>query len=350
MRVLEEKEIVAKQIDPSKIMQVGTGFFASKTLLTAVNMSLFTLLAQGKLSGEVIQSKLGLHKRSLYDFLDALVALGFLNKTGLKESAVYSNSADTDLFLDRNKPSYVGGMLEMCNHRLYPFWNNLEEGLKTGDPQNEIKSGGKNLFEEIYADEEKLLEFIHAMAGVQMGNFIEFSKNFDFSNYNTFCDIGGAGGYLSAHVAKDHSHIKCISFDLPQVSPIAAANIKNMGLQDKVEIQSGDFFTDDFPKADIITMGNILHDWGKDEKKLLIQKTYDALPEGGAFVVIENIIDDDRSKNAFGLMMSLNMLIETEAGYDITFADFSSMVKETGFTKTSIIPLTGPTSAAIAYK
>jgi len=350
MRVLEEKEIVAKQIDPSKIMQVGTGFFASKTLLTAVNMGLFTLLAHGKLSGEVIQSKLGLHKRSLYDFLDALVALGFLNRTGLKESAVYSNSADTDLFLDKNKHSYVGGILEMANHRLYPFWNNLEDGLKTGEPQNEIKSGGKNLFEKLYADEERLREFIHAMAGVQMGNFMAFSKNFDFSNHNTLCDIGGAGGFLAAQVVKEHPHMKCISFDLPQVSPIAAANIKNMGLQDKVNIQSGDFFKDDFPKGDMITMGNILHDWGLEEKKVLIKKTYDALPEGGAFVVIENIIDDDRRENAFGLMMSLNMLIETETGYDFTFADFNSMVREAGFKETSIIPLTGPTSAAIAIK
>lgn len=110
------------------------------------------------------------------------------------------------------------------------------------------------------------------------------------------------------------------------------------------------FFVDDFPKADVITMGNILHDWGTEEKKILTQKVYNALPEGGAFVVIENIIDDDRSKNTFGLMMSLNMLIETEAGYDFTFADFNSMVKEAGFKETSIIPLTGPTSAAIAYK
>ena len=350
MRVLEEKEIVAKQIDPSKIMQVGTGFFASKTLLTAVNMSLFTLLAQGKLSGEVIQSKLGLHKRSLYDFLDALVALGFLNRTGLKESAVYSNSADTDLFLDKNKPSYIGGILEMANHRLYPFWGNLEEALKTGEPQNEVKNSDKPFFEVLYSDQQRLNEFVNAMAGVQMGNFIAFADKFDFSNCKTLCDIGGAGGNLAAQVAMKNSNMLCSSFDLPKVSAIADENIRRMRLSDRVTIHSGDFFVDEFPKADVITMGNILHDWGTGEKKTLIQKAFDALPEGGAFVVIENIIDDDRSKNAFGLMMSLNMLIETEAGYDFSFSDFNNLVKETGFKETAIIPLTGPTSAAIAYK
>ncbi len=350
MRVLEEKEIVAKQIDPSKIMQVGTGFFASKTLLTAVNMELFTLLAQGEMPGREIQTKLRLHKRSLYDFLDALVALGFLNRTGLKDTSVYSNAPDTDLFLDKNKPSYIGGILEMASNRLYPFWNNLEEALKTGEPQNEAKNSDKPFFEILYSDQQRLNEFVNAMAGVQMGNFIAFADKFDFSNYKTLCDIGGAGGHLSAQVVLNNNNMSCISFDLPNVSTIARENVKRMSLSDRVTIEPGDIFADNFPKADVITMGNILHDWAIDEKKLLIQKAYNALPDSGVFVVIENIIDDDRRKNAFGLMMSLNMLIETEAGYDFSFADFINMVKETGFSETAIMPLTGSTSAAIAYK
>ena len=340
----------ATQVNPSKIMQIGTGFMASKTLLTAVNMELFTILAKGALSGQDIQTKLGLHARSLYDFLDTLVALGFLNRTGLKETSVYSNSEDSDLFLDKNKPSYIGGMLEMCNHRLYPFWNDLEEGLKTGLPQNETKNGDKPLFEELYANEEKLREFIHAMGGIQMGNFIAFSKQFDFSNYNTHCDIGGSGGNLSIHIAKNNPHMNCISVDLPPVCPIAEENIKMMGLESQVNAQAGDFFEDEFPKADIITMGNILHDWGTEDKKMLMKKAYDALPQGGAFVVIENIIDNDRSKNAFGLMISLNMMIETPDGFDFTAADFDGWAKEVGFSKTSLMPLTGPSSAVIAIK
>ena len=337
-------------VDPSKILQVGTGFFGTKTLLTAVNMELFTVLAKRELSGKDIQSRLGLHSRSLYDFLDALVAMDFLKRKGLKESALYSNAEDADFFLDKNKSSYIGGILEMCNNRLYPFWNNLEDGLKTGLPQNETKNGGKPIFEAIYADPKKLREFVRAMAGVQMGNFIEFAKTFNFSKYKTLCDIGGAGGFLAAHVAMNNQHIQCTSIDLPQVEPIAKENMQNMGLKDKVQVTSGDFFTDDFPKSDVITMGNILHDWGTNDKKILIKKAYTALPEGGAFVVIENIIDNERNKNAFGLLMSLNMLIETEAGYDFSFSDFDHMVKEAGFKSTSLLPLTGATSAAIAIK
>ena len=337
-------------VDPSKIMQVGTGFFGTKTLLTAVNMELFTVLAKRELSAKDIQSVLGLHSRSLYDFLDALVAMGFLKRKGLKENALYRNAEDADFFLDKNKPSYIGGILEMCNNRLYPFWNNLEDGLKTGLPQNETKNGGKPIFEAVYADPKKLREFVRAMAGVQMGNFIEFAKAFNFSKYKTLCDIGGAGGYLAAHIAMNNQHIQCTSIDLPEVEPIAKENVQNMGLKDKVKITSGDFFTDDFPKSDVITMGNILHDWGTNDKKKLIKKAYNALPEGGAFVVIENIIDNDRNKNAFGLLMSLNMLIETVEGYDFSFSDFEDMVKEAGFKSTSLLPLTGATSAAIAIK
>jgi len=340
----------ATQVTPSKIMQIGTGFMASKTLLTAVNMELFTQLAKGPLSGLDIKIKLGLHERSLYDFLDTPVALGFLSRSGIKQSSVYSNSEDSDLFLDKNKPSYIGGLLEMANNRLYPFWNDLEEGLKTGKPQNEVKNSGEDFFGELYADEARLREFIHAMGGVQLGNFIAFSQKFDFSNYSTHSDIGGSGGNLSIHIAKNNPHMNCISVDLPPVCPIAEENIKMMGLESQVSAQARDFFKDEFPKSDIITMGNILHGWGTEDKKMLIKKAYDALPLGGAFVVIENIIDNDRSKNAFGLMISLNMMIETPAGFDFTSDDFNGWAKEIGFSETSLMPLTGPASAITAIK
>jgi hypothetical protein len=345
---IQVKEAI--QVDPSRIMQVGMGFWASKTLLTAVKMELFTQLATQSLTGQEIKHRLGLNGRGLYDFLDALVALGFLQKSGNMETAVYSNSTDAELFLDKCKLTYMGGILEMANNRLFPSWNFLEEGLKTGTPQNEIRTGRTSLFEEIYNDKRKTREFVNAMSGAQAGNFRAFALQFDFSGYHTLCDIGGAGALLSAQVTVNNPHMKCISFDLPPVSPIALENISKMGLADKVEIRSGDFFNDPFPRADVITMGNILHDWGTSDKKKLISKAYDALPAGGALIVIENIIDDERRENAMGLLMSLNMLIETAEGYDYTGADFSKWTREAGFKKSSVMPLTGPASAAIAIK
>jgi hypothetical protein len=238
----------------------------------------------------------------------------------------------------------------MANNRLYPFWGNLESGLADGTVQNESKQGEGNMFENLYASPDRLKEFIHAMSGIQMGNFIAFAQKFDFSKYKTLVDAGGAGAMLSSMVAKHQPHMQCTSFDLPAVEPIALENISKLGLAGKVKTATGDFFKDNLPKADMIVMGNILHDWDEEQKLVLMKKAFEALPEGGAFAAIENVIDEDRRQNVFGMMMSLNMLIETGTGFDYTFDDFTGWAKKTGFKTTSLMPLTGPSSAAIAFK
>jgi hypothetical protein len=338
--------------NPASIMQIGTAFWTSKILLSAVKFQIFTILAKNKtMSGSEIKTDLDLQctDRHLFDYLDALTTFGFLNREGILDTAKYSNTTDTDFFLDKNKPSYIGGFLEMLNNRLYGFWGNLEEALLTGRLQNEAKNG-ENLFDAIYADEDKLNEFTNAMSGIQMGNFIHLAQTFDFSKYKTLADIGGSGGILSIMVAKHQPHMNCISWDLPSLAPISNKTIENAHLQDRVKTMSGDFFQDQFPKADVITMGNILHDWDEETKLMLMKKAYEPLPDGGVFIAIENVIDDERKRNALGLMMSLNMLIETGTGFDYTFADFNKWAKTIGFKSTSKLPLTGPTSAVIAYK
>jgi hypothetical protein len=337
---------------PENIMKIGTGFWASKILLSAVKFQIFTTLAEKKtMSAIELKSHLGFKStdRNVYDYLDALTTFGFLNREGLLETAKYSNSMDTDFFLDKNKPSYIGGMLEMLNNRLYGFWGNLEEGLLTGLAQNEAKSGG-NLFEALYSDADRLKEFIHAMSGFQMGNFMALAQSFDFSKHKTLVDIGGSAGMLSIMVAKHQGHMNCTSWDLPPVASIANEVIQEFQMHDRVKTDSGDFFKDEFPNADIITMGNILHDWDEETKLMLIKNAYNALPEGGVLIAIENVIDADRNKNAVGLMMSLNMLIETGSGFDYTFSDFNKWTSAVGFKSTALLPLAGPTSAAIAYK
>ena len=338
------------QLTPSHIIEVGMGFWPAKTLLSAVKLGVFTTLGQGSETGDELGSKLGLHERGIWDFFDTLVALGFLQRDGNGPTALYSNTPETGLFLDKNSQQYLGGMLEMANDRLYPFWGDLEEGLRTGQPQNEIKHTGEPIFEKLYQSPEGLRQFMAAMTGFQMGNFIALAKSFDFSPYQTLCDIGGATGALAVQVALNHPHIQATSFDLPPVEPLAQEMIAHFGLSERITAVSGNFFVDDLPKADVITLGNILHDWDLEKKKVLIRKAYEALPAGGVLIVIENVIDNERRQNAFGLMMSLNMLIEMGDGFDYTAAQIDSWAKEAGFQKTTLMPLTGPTSAAIAYK
>ncbi|MFN8392751.1 MAG: methyltransferase [Bdellovibrionota bacterium] len=341
---------ISAELNPSGIMQVGLGFWASKVLLSAVELGLFTHLSSGPLTGEEIGRRLKLHPRGIWDFLDALVALKFLDRDGSGKGGKYRNTPETALFLDRGSPHYIGGILEMANARLYRFWGGLTEGLQTGQPQNETAHGEEQVFDVLYSDPAKLEQFLAAMAGISKGNFRSFADKFDFSRYQTLCDVGGATGQLAIAVANRHPHMHCISFDLPVVEPIAERVIRAAGVSDRVTTARGSFFEDPLPRADVITMGMILHDWNLQKKKFLIQAAYDALPPGGALVAIENIIDDERRENAFGILMSLNMLIEFGEAFDFTGSDFSDWCKEAGFQRTQIIPLGGPASAAVAYK
>jgi len=336
--------------DPTHIMQVGMGFWPSKTVLSAVELELFTQLGSDSMTGEEIRDRLGLHPRAIPDFPDTLVALGFLERDGEGADARYSNTPDTAFFLDKNAPAYIGGILEMANARLYGFWGDLTEALRSGKPQNEVKQNGQPMFVELYSDPGRLEQFMQAMAGISRGIFEALAQKFDFSRYRTVCDVGGATGQLSTILATHHPHLTCTSYDLPVVAPIAERAIAAAGLSDRVSVASGDFFADPLPKADVITMGLILHDWNLDGKLKLIGAAYDALPDGGAFIVIENLIDDARRENAFGLMMSLNMLIEFGDAFDYTGSDFAGWCKEAGFRDTEVLPLAGPASAGIAYK
>jgi hypothetical protein len=326
------------------------GFFASKALLSAVELGLFTKLGEDSRTGTELERALGLHPRATYDFLDTLVALGMLERDGDGASARYANTPATALYLDRSSPRYIGGILEMANARLYRFWADLTPALKTGQPQNEVRHSGKPMFDELYADPARLEQFMDAMRGVSMANFEAFADKFDFASYRTMADIGGATGQLSAIVAGRHPHLSCASYDLPVVKPIAGRRLAEAGLAGRVTAGEIDFLKDEFPKADLITMGMILHDWNLEHKKMLIAKAWRALPEGGALVAIENLIDDPRRENAFGLLMSLNMLIEFGDAFDFTGADFTGWCLEAGFRRCEILPLGGPASAAIAYK
>jgi hypothetical protein len=339
-----------QQHTPDAILKTAFSFWSSKVLLTAVEFGVFTTLADRKLTSAELGAELKLHPRAIADFFDALVATKFLNRDGDGPNAKYYNTPESALFLDQKSPRYIGGILIMLNARLFKFWHDLPEALRTGKPQNEIKHGQKGLFEELYSDLPRLEQFMGAMTGLSRFNFEAFAEKFDLSRFKSLCDVGGATGLLAIEVAKRHPHLKCISFDLPTVEPIAKRHIAAVGLQNRVSTASGDFFKDPLPKADVITMGMILHDWNLEKKTHLIRAAYEALPPGGAFVAIEALIDDARRENVQGLLMSLNMLIEFGDAFDYTGADFRKWCGEVGFKRFEVIHLAGPSSAAIAYK
>jgi hypothetical protein len=336
---------------PDRILQLGFGFWGSRTLLSAIELGVFTELAKGALTLAQLRDRLKLHPRSARDFFDALVALGVLQRAGSGDAATYSNTPDSDLFLDRAKPSYAGGMLEMCARRLYLFWNSLTDGLRTGLPQNEIKTGeGRGLFDELYADPERLRGFLAAMTGLSLGAGKAIAEKFDWRPRKTFIDIGAAQGAVPVQLALAHPHLTGGNFDLPQVGPIFSDYVKSFGLSGRLKFHAGDFFKDPLPPAEVYIMGHILHDWNLEEKKALLRKAYAALPAGGALIVYEALIDDERRTSAFGLLMSLNMLIETPGGFDYSGADCSAWMREAGFRSTRVEHLCGPDAMVVGIK
>ncbi|MGB6603601.1 MAG: methyltransferase [Steroidobacteraceae bacterium] len=330
---------------PGRLLQLGLGFWGPRTLLSAVELGVFSILAKGPLDESQLRERLELHRRSARDFFDALVALGLLQR----RVGRYRNVSDVDAYLDRAKATYVGGLLEMAAVRLYPFWGSLTEALRTGAPQNEAKSGG-DPFAALYADPEHLRGFLTAMTGVSMGSARAISAKFPWKKYQTFIDVGGAQGCVAVQVALTHEHLSGGEFDLPQVQPIYENYVRSFALDARLKFHAGDFFRDPLPPAEVLIMGHILHDWNLEQKHLLLQKAYAALPKRGALIVYDAMIDDARCRNVAGLLMSLNMLIETPGGFDYTPSDCRGWLKATGFRKTALVPLTATESMLIAIK
>jgi precorrin-6B methylase 2 len=315
------------QVTPAAIMQLGMAFCGSKALLSAVELGVFSKLTAGALDSEELRERVGLHPRSATDFFDALVALGMLER----EDGRYANTPATELFLDRARPSYVGGFLEMTNARFYNLWGSLTEGLRTGLPQNEVDNL-ENFFEEFYSDPAAI------------------AAKFPWQDHHSVSDIGCAEGAVPVQIALAHEHITGSGFDLPALEPIFTKYVAEFGLSERLSFTAGDFFTDPLPQADVLVMGHILHGGNLDEKRLLLRKAYGTLPEGGALIVHDAIIDDERRSNAYGLLMSLHMLIDSPGGFEYTGADCRTWMQETGFRESYVDHLAGSESMVIGIK
>jgi len=188
------------------------------------------------------------------------------------------------------------------------------------------------------------------MTGLSIGSAQVIAKKFPWKKYSTFVDVGCAQGGVAVEIALTHKHLTGLGMDLPVVRPVFEAYAQARGVAQRLRFHPGDFFKDPLPKSDVIIMGHILHDWNLEEKMLLLRKAYDALPSRGALIIHEALIDDARKQNAFGLLMSLNMLIETHGGFDFTGADCRKWMKDVGFKRTRVEHLAGPDGMVMGFK
>jgi O-methyltransferase domain/Dimerisation domain len=332
-------------VSDEDIMQFGLGFWGSKALLSAVELELFTELASAPLDEETLRQRLRLHPRGARDFFDALVALGFLERL----NGVYHNTPAADLYLDRNKLSYIGGWLHLANTQLYPTWVSLTEALRTGKPQNGGKDG-EDLFDSVYSDPASLANYARAMTGHSLPAARALAHQFPWTEYRTLIDVGTAEGGLPVEIGRAHPHLTGGGFDLPPVQPVFETYVQNHGLGNRLRFYAGDFLDEPLPAADVLVMGHILHDWNLEVKRELVAKAYAALPRNGALIVYDWMIDDDRKGNAAGLLMSLNMLVRTQGGFDYTGADCIGWMHATGFAEVRRARLSGPHSMVVGIK
>lgn len=339
-----------KALNPGRILDMGFGFFASQALITAIQIGVFTCLGKGEKASTELRRELDLHGRGALDFLDALVALGLLSKRRICDQVFYRNTEESTRYLDRSSEEYVGGIFTMSGNRLYRSWSYLGDALRTGQPQSEAKNSDKPLFDEIFTDQKLVREFCAAMSGLSRHNFDVFTDSFPFDRFERHVDLGASTGLLSKFAVTKYPNLKSIAFDLPQVAAVTRECVENWQLSHRIEVVPGSFFTDPLPRGDLITLGLILHDWNLEKKLDILRRAYEALSPGGALVVIENLIDDERRENAFGLLMSLNMLIEFGDGFDYSFEEFSSWCSQIGFKRCEKMHIFGSCSAGVAYK
>lgn len=332
-------------VTPQRVLDLGTAYQSSKVLLSAVELGVFSELASGPLTLTELISKLGLHQRAARDFLDTLVALQLLDRDGV----TYRNTVEAELFLNRSSRMYLGGILEMSNERLYPFWGRLTEALITGRPQNESRDGG-DFFAALYDDQDRLRDFIAAMDASASFMGAALTRIVPWQGYESFVDVGGARGGVAAQIAKAHPHLRAGCFDLPPVEPVFVEHMQRLETTSRVTFHPGDFFVDPLPSTDVIVLGHVLHDWDAAQKALLIDKAYRALKPGGAVLIYDAMIDEDRRHNLFGLLMSLNMLIETAGGYEYTATECQSLMRAVGFVNCTSQPLIGPDTLVIGHK
>lgn len=329
---------------PDRLMELASAYWASRVLLSAVEVGVFTALADGPLPGEELRERTRLHRRGSADFFDALVALELLER----DDSAYRNTEETDLYLDSGKATYMGGMMEFHGKAAFGRWASLTDALRTGE--NPTHGSTEEFFSQSYADPQDLTAFLTAMSAYCAAPASALAKVFPWEGRQTFCDLGTAQGMVPVQLALRHPHLRGAGFDLPQVGPVFERFVADNGLGSRVSFSAGDFFKDPLPPAEVYILGHVLHDWGMDAKRVLLQRTYDALPQGGAVIVNEMLIDDERKVNAAGLLMSLNGLVMSPDAFDFTGADCRGWMADAGFRDTYVEHLVGPESMVVGFK
>jgi ubiquinone/menaquinone biosynthesis C-methylase UbiE len=318
---------VSRGVTPIPLMQLATGFWASKTLAVAHELDVFTRLSGGAgITATELAQVLRIEERPADMLLTGCASLGLLETRNER----YFNTPLAEEFLVRGKPYYFGGFVQMLDKRLYAGWGKLLEAVHTNRPTTWDPNMQASLFEG--EDPAMLSLFWEAMHSISMFTARALGEAIDFSGYKRLLDVGGGSGAFDIELCRRYPALRATVFDLPEIVEIAAEKARQTEVGDRIETVAGDFFAQGaLPVGhDAILLSMILHDWSETKGRELLRHCYDILPSGGAMMICELLVNDEKTGPAPAALMSLNMLIETE-GRNYTPAEYRAWLAETGF-------------------
>ncbi len=330
--------------DAAKVMQLGMGFCGAQVLLTANDLGLFDILAEGPASGTELRDRLRLSSRSAGHFLQALVRLGMIEVA----DGEYRNSELAGQHLVRGRPAYMGGFLTRARRVLYPAWGRLGDMLRTGEPQADSHSGG-DLFGSLYEQQDNMLTFLDMMDAVTSVIGPELADALDWEQYRTVVDIGGARGNLLAYLLKAQPHLTATVFDLPQMRRPFRDYMASVGSPETIRFHAGDFFRDELPAADVVIFGHVLEDWAPEQRQALLNRAYAAVRPGGAVIIYDPMLDE-RLNYVANVMASLSLMLMTHGGCQYSLDECAAWLRKAGFGDISSRPLASNDMLVVANR
>jgi acetylserotonin O-methyltransferase len=332
--------------DPSVVLDLMEAFRRSKTMFAAVSIGVFDELADGPQTLSTLTASLAANEDALGRLLDACVCLQLLERQG----DAYANTPAAAAFLCQQSPQRLTGYINFSNTVMWQLWSHLEDAVREGTHRWQQTYGWDGpIFASFFKTEESLHEFLMGMNGYGLISSPHVVGAFNLSGYHRLVDLGGATGHLAIEACRRYSHLQATVFDLPDAMPLARTTIDGSGVADRIELVPGDFFQDELPEGDLYALGRILHDWNEEKIICLLEKIYARLPEGGALLIAEKLITEERDGPRWALMQSLNMLTCTE-GKERTLTEYENLLKLVGFSQVSGCRTSSPLDATLAIK
>jgi predicted O-methyltransferase YrrM len=318
--------------DPSRIVALATGYWASAAFLTACRLRVFTLLGLAPLPAEEVAAKCGAHPRPMARLLNACVGLGLLHR----QDDRYANSADADAFLVEGKPAYLGSAMRYSED-LYPVWGRLEDTVRTNRPALVPETI-------LGADPDKTRNFVLAMDNRARGVAAALAATLDLSGRHRLLDVGGGPGTYSTMLVRRTPGLHARVLDLPAVAAIARDIVAASGVGDRVSVVAGDYRTTPFADGnDVVLFSGMMHRETDASCRALLARAFESLVPGGLVVVSDVFFDDDTMTSPpFATLFALTMMLTSEDGAAHPRSAMAEWLRGAGFTDVTSRPLPPP--------